>query len=154
MTGPSAVRVVVVVGVSPTTGSPAALRWGADEARLRGAPLHAVMAWRPPRAGPTPGGRPPPGLSGNVDFVAEAQLTLSGYVAGALGVTSDVECRVVQGNAVTALLSEAQTAQLLVVGEPRAGRLNSVRASLVAPQVVLRAGCPVVVMPSSVPVAP
>ena len=40
----------VVVGVSPTSGSPAALRWGAAEAARLGAPLVALSAWRPPRA--------------------------------------------------------------------------------------------------------
>ena len=37
----------VVVGVSPKTGSPTALRFGAEEARRRGTELRAVTAWRP-----------------------------------------------------------------------------------------------------------
>jgi hypothetical protein len=37
----------------------------------------------------------------------------------------------------------------VVVGEPRAGRLASMRAGLVAPQLVLKAVCPVVVMPNA-----
>jgi nucleotide-binding universal stress UspA family protein len=141
--------VAVVVGVSPTTGSPAALRWGSDEALLRGVPLHAVMAWRPPRPPASPGGRPPVGLAAGEDYAGDADTRLRDFVSAALGPDAKVECRVVRGSAVTALLSEAKDAQLLVVGEPRPGRLNSVRASLVAPQVVVKARCPVVVMPAA-----
>ncbi len=140
----------VVVGVSPTTGSPVALRWAADEAALRSVPLHAVMAWRPPRPPGAPGGRPPIGLVSG-DPAAEAEEALREHVRTALGPAADVECSVVRGSAVSALLSAAADARLLVIGEPRPGRLNSVRASLVAPQVVLRASCPVVVMPASSP---
>jgi nucleotide-binding universal stress UspA family protein len=35
----------VVVGVDGSSGSLIALRWALREARLRGAPLHAVLAW-------------------------------------------------------------------------------------------------------------
>ena len=57
------------------------------------------------------------------------------------------------GSEVNALLSSARGAHLLVVGEPRPGRLASMMSSLTAPQVVLKAECPVVVMPSAVAVA-
>lgn len=145
----------VVVGVSPTTGSPAALRWGAEEARLRGVPLVAVLAWRPPRPPGAPGGRPPVGVAeiASEDPAAEADNKLRSYVADALGADVDVECVAVRGSEVNALLSAAKGAQLLVVGEPRPGRLASMLASLVAPQLVLKAHCPVVVMPSAAALA-
>jgi nucleotide-binding universal stress UspA family protein len=142
----------VVVGVSPTTGSPSALRWAAEEARLRGVALRAVMAWRIPRTGGVPGGRPPTmAASTTSDYQTAAEQTLRGYVSDSLGTDSAVECTVVKGSAVHALLTAARGAQLLVVGEPRFGRLNTVRASLVAPQLVHKAGCPVVVMPATAP---
>jgi nucleotide-binding universal stress UspA family protein len=50
---------------------------------------------------------------------------------------------------VSSLLQCGADAQLLVLGEPRPGRLASVRASLVAPQLVMRSTCPVVVMPNA-----
>jgi nucleotide-binding universal stress UspA family protein len=137
----------VVVGVSPTTGSPLALRWGADEARLRGVALRAVLAWRPARPPGAAGGRPPLGLSGSPDPAADAYRTLTGYVTDALGADVAVECAAVKGNAVNALLAAARDADLLVVGEPRPGRLAGVRSGLIAPQLVQRARCPVVVMP-------
>ena len=138
----------VVVGVSPTTGSPAALRWAAEEAKLRDIPMRAVMAWRTPRPPAAPGGRPPAGVESVADdnYAGTAEETLRGFVTEALGSDVGVDCVVVRGSAVKALLSTAQGADLLVVGEPQAGRLGSVRTSLVAPQVVLRSPCPVVVM--------
>lgn len=142
----------VVVGVSPTTGSPAALRWAAEEAGLRSLPLRAVMAWRNPRPPVATGTRPPmtSALRGD-DLAAEAERTLRGFVEAALGSSADVQCSVVRGTALNALVTAAQDAALLVIGEPRPGAMNTVRASLVAPQVVLKAGCPVVVMPASRP---
>lgn len=143
MTGP------VIVGVSPSTGSPNALRWGADEARMRKTSVRAVLAWRPPRTPTAPAGRPP-AVSATEPEEAEqdARERLAEFVraAGVDGVP--VECDAVRGGAVQALLSASDGAELLVLGEPRPGRLASVRTSLVAPQVVLHARCPVVVLPS------
>jgi nucleotide-binding universal stress UspA family protein len=139
----------IVVGVSPTTGSPTALRWAADEARLRGTKLRAVLAWRPPRAPVASGGRPPVGLTQTpTDFAADAEEALRGFVAAALGTDDGVECTAVKGSAVGSLLAASHDAQLMVIGEPRPGRLASVRASLVAPQVLHRAHCPVVALPA------
>jgi hypothetical protein len=141
----------VVVGVSPTTGSPTALRWAAEEARLRNVRMHAVMAWRTPLPA-APGGRPPLGSSSvpaGGNYAAEAERILREYVDAALGPGADVDSTVVKGSAVNALLSAAEGADLLVVGEPNVGRIPAERmARLVAPQVVLKASCPVVVMPA------
>lgn len=147
----------IVVGVSPTTGSPAALRWAAEEARVRSVPLRAVLAWRAQRPPAAPGGRPPLGASSTVvvpDQALAAEHALVEFVEAALGSRDGVECTAVRGGAVNALLSAAQDADLLVIGEPRPGRLGSVLTSLVAPQVVLRSSCPVVVMPSASPAQP
>jgi nucleotide-binding universal stress UspA family protein len=148
------VSTVVVVGVSPTSGSPAALQWAATEASLRKIPLRAVMAWHNPRPPAASGTRPPvpSGLRGG-ELAEEAEQTLRGFVEAALGTDVDVDCSVVRGTAVNALVSAAHDAEMLVIGEPRAGTMDRVRASLVAPQVVIKARCPVVVMPATVPVA-
>jgi nucleotide-binding universal stress UspA family protein len=140
----------IVVGVSPTTGSPAALRWAADEAQLRGTKLRAVLAWRPPRPPAATGGRPPARVLAQAatDFAADAEDRLRGFVADALGSDDGIECAAVKGKAVSALLAAAGDAQLIVVGEPRPGRVSAVRASLVAPVLVAQAKCPVVAMPS------
>lgn len=143
----------IVVGVSPTTGSPSALRWAAAEAQLRGAPLKAVMAWRTPRPAGAPGTRPPAIGRASDDYPGDADRQLREFVRAALGSDDGVTCEVVQGSEVNALLSSAQGANLLVIGEPQPGRLSSMMSSLTAPQVVLKAECPVVVMPSSVSIA-
>jgi nucleotide-binding universal stress UspA family protein len=141
----------VVVGVSPRTGSPSALNWAADYALQRAALVVAVMAWHPTRAPAAPGGRPPSSLmSGDLpDPERDATVKLEGFVTAALGKKHGVECRAVRGTAVSSLLQCGADAQLLVLGEPRPGRMASVRASLVAPQLVMRSTCPVVVMPNA-----
>ncbi len=139
----------IVVGVSPTSGSPSALRWAADEAKLRNVPLRAVLAWRPPSAPGASGGRPPSGtaFAASGDYAGDAERQLREYVSAALGSDDAVDCVAVHGGPVNALLTNATDAELLVVGEPRRGRLASERsARLVAPRVVLKAPCPVVVM--------
>lgn len=83
-----------------------------------------------------------------IDFAAEAEEQLRGFVTVALGTADGVECTAIKGNAVGALLAASNDAQLMVIGEPRPGRLASVRASLVAPQVLHRAHCPVVALPA------
>jgi nucleotide-binding universal stress UspA family protein len=139
----------IVVGVSPSTGSPAALRWAAGEAELRGAPLRAVLAWRPPRAPAAPAGRPPASGSGvATDPAADAERTLHRMVDSTLGHGAPIDCVTVRGTAVNALLNQSADAQLLVIGEPRPGRMASMRAGMVAPQIVQRARCPVVVLPA------
>ena len=141
----------IVVGVSPTTGSPAALRWAAQEARLRRTTLRAVLAWRAPRPPGAPGARPPAIVvsRASTDYAAAAEEALRGFVAVALGDDGAAQCTAVRGSAVSALLAASQDAQLIAVGEPRPGRLASVRASLVAPQLLHRAHCPVVALPTS-----
>lgn len=137
----------IVVGVSPSTGSPNALRWAAEAAKLRRAPLRAILAWYPPRTPTAPGDRPPATASAGLDG-ASAGPTLRRHVLAVLG-ESPVECVAVRGQAVPTLLRASAGAQLLVIGEPRRGRLASMRASLVAPQLVQRAACPLVVLPST-----
>lgn len=142
----------IVVGVSPTSGSPAALKFGAEEARLRAVPLRAVMAWRPQRPPAATGGRPPAGSTETAEERStRAEQSLREFVRTALGDDADVDCSVVRGSAVNALVSVARDAAMLVIGEARAGAMSRVRTSLVAPQVVLKAVCPVVVMPAAVP---
>ncbi|HEV7205629.1 MAG TPA: universal stress protein [Jatrophihabitans sp.] len=141
----------VVVGVSPRTGSPAALSWASTYAALRKTTVTAVLAWRPARPPAAPGGRPPGSLlSGDLpDPEREAEARLASFVAAALGPDHGVQCRVLRRNEVSALLECGAGAELIVLGEPSPGRLASVRAGLVAPQVIRRARCPVVVMPGT-----
>ena len=67
----------------------------------------------------------------------------------ALGDADGVECVVARGNPVSALLSKAEGADLIVVGDTGAGRVANMRAGMAAPRLVARASCPVVVVPAA-----
>lgn len=106
-----------MVGVSPTTGSPKALRWAAEEARLRGTDVTAVLAWRPSRASAAAPAARPPATGPATDPAGAAERRLRGFVTAALGSCDGIECRAVRGTAATALLAAARDADLVVLGE-------------------------------------
>lgn len=138
----------VVVGVSPTTGSIAAVEWALDHARRVGAELVAVTAWQIPR-GATPPVLAPSAQAEAVERLAqEAAERLAKTVRALAGETSTVHQRVERGNPGAVLLRAAEGAQLLVIGSPHPGELTRLLPSLLAPQLVYRAPCPVLVMPA------
>jgi nucleotide-binding universal stress UspA family protein len=138
----------IVVAVDPATGSREALRWAADEARLRQTRLRAVMAWRAARPPAAPAGRPPVALSlSPADAQAEADAKLAKLVADALGPGNAACCLAVHGPTLPVLLTAAHDADLLVLDPPRPTDLTRAKASLLAPQLVFRVPCPVVVIP-------
>jgi nucleotide-binding universal stress UspA family protein len=118
----------IVVGVDGSRGSQQALRWAAEEARLRDARLCAVHAWRLP----VTEGAPEPNLLGHPIFPEQPleELTTSLTAAGArileealasIDVTGlAIERDVVEAAPAQALLAAAQAADLLVWG-PAAG---------------------------------
>ena len=139
----------IVVGVSRTTGSVEAVRWAAAEAQLRGTTVLAVTAWRGPRPPSAPGGRPPAFAPEPPEeaFALEAQrirdlLTVAVGDLDQLGVRYALR----RGSASAVLLSAAVGAQLLVLDSPRSGR-STLAKSVIAPQVIFKAPCPVVLMP-------
>lgn len=140
----------IVVGISRRTGSIDALRWAAAEGQLRGARVQAVTAWRGPRAPGAPGGRPPAISPEPIEeaFALEQSRILDQLQAAlgdlqALGVTYSLR----RGSASAVLLSAAVGAQLLVLDSPRSGTFSTLAKSLIAPQVIFKAPCPVVLMP-------
>jgi len=140
----------IVVGVSRRTGSVEAVRWAAAEAQLRNTGVLAVTAWHGPRAPAAPGGRPgllP--LSGE-DPWAEEEQRLAGQLAEHFGgdlAAMRITFSLRRGSAASVLLRAAVGAQLLVLDSPRSGNFSVLPKSLIAPQVVFRAPCPVVLMP-------
>lgn len=133
----------VVVGVSPATGSPDALRFGAEEAQRRGTDLRAVTAWRPSSPPMTSGARVP---ATNYDPESELQSAidrLQSQVRVALGPDGAARAEVIHGGKVRVLLQAAETADLLVLDAPRRPRLGPVLAH----RLVYVAECPVVTMP-------
>ena len=137
----------VVVGVSPTTGSIAAFEWALDHARRVGAPLVAVTAWQVP-VGATPSVVPSVQTATVERLADEAAASLAKTVRALAGESSVVSQRVERGTASAVLVRASQSAQLLVIGPPHPGELSRLRPSLLAPQVVYGASCPVVVLPA------
>jgi nucleotide-binding universal stress UspA family protein len=141
----------IVVGIDDSDHAAAALRWAADEARLRGASLVAVHAWTfvPPPALGEPGMIAiPVDLVGDLEVEREAAEQAATRIVGeVLGERAgSVECRIVDGDAGESLVEASQGADLVVVGSR--GR-TGIRASLlgsVSAHAVQHAQCPVVIV--------
>ena len=134
----------IVVGVDGSPASTEALRWAAEEARLRQARVVVLHVWTfiPPTPVGDPGMMAIP--SGNLAEQLEleknaAQASLDSVVAEALGRDPgvDVEAQLVEGDAGEALLAASEQADLLVVGSHgktgwRAALLGSVSRHVVS----------------------
>ncbi|MEU2305946.1 universal stress protein [Streptomyces misionensis] len=136
----------VVLGVTEKGACPAAVRFAAEEAALRGVPLEAVRAWRRPAH--TTAGHPP--LSG---APAPAQEEATEALEEALQDLPDglrAQRRTAEGPARDVLVDASRDAGLLVVGvRRRSGRFGP-RLGRVAHGVLHHARCPVAVVPEPV----
>jgi nucleotide-binding universal stress UspA family protein len=146
----------IVVGVDGSDASNEALRWAAEEARLRSASLVAVYAWSfvPPQPIGDPGmlAMPAGDLPGQLDAESEAaQVGLDSAVEDALGADPgvDVERKLVEGDAGEVLVAESKGAELVVVGSHGRSGFKAALLGSVSRQVVDHAACPVVVVKSS-----
>lgn len=142
----------IVVGVSDSANSAAALRWAAAEARLRGAAeIWAVHAWSsrwetlapyaPLRGVPSPDQQ---------QQESRALLTAAiGHALGSGSTRSGVSVRpvLVEGHPVSVLLRHAAGARLLVLGRRlRPGHLDGSTLGVVPRICIAHAQCPVVVV--------
>ncbi|MDQ3866394.1 MAG: universal stress protein [Actinomycetota bacterium] len=144
----------IVVGVSPVTGSRAALQWAVQEARVRRGRVRAVMVWRGfGLPGGAPGRAPAQAVISASPDQRRAELTLREFVTDALGEDHDVELRAVEGKVKDVLLREAEEAALLVVDSPAMAKLYDPSARRLAPRLIYRSPCPVVIMPPADPEA-
>jgi nucleotide-binding universal stress UspA family protein len=128
---------VIVVGVDGSAASRDAVHWALGQAVLTGSSVRAVSSWRWPNYVT----RIPPG----VDLAADTTQTLDETVDGAVAEVSgaaelEISRRVIEGPPGPALLTQAEGAQLLVVGAH--GRA----AFPVAEYCVRHGHCPVVVV--------
>jgi nucleotide-binding universal stress UspA family protein len=141
----------IVVGVDGSDASDEALRWAAEEARLRSAPLVAVYAWSfiPPQPLGDPGMLAVP--AGQLDAEsASAREALAEAVGTALGADPgvEVEQKLVEGDPGEVLVAESEAAELLVVGSHGRSGLKAALLGSVSRHVVSHAACPVVVVKS------
>jgi nucleotide-binding universal stress UspA family protein len=143
----------IVVGVDGSPASITALQWAAEEAGLRGAQVVAIHAWSyvPLGAIGDPGMMPMP--AGDIAGELEAERTAAkrefdNALAEAFpeGLPDGFDKRLVDGDAAEALASEAENADLIVVGSRGRGSFKAALLGSVSSHVVQHAGCPVVVV--------
>ncbi|MER5941150.1 universal stress protein [Streptomyces sp. NPDC001928] len=142
----------VVVGVSGSLGSLAALARGAEEARRRGAELWPVLAWQPP--GGDLAARRGPGASLLTDeWQRLARERLVGVLKDALGDTGPgvwMYALVAQGSAGLALVEVADREDdILVVGAGRRSLWHRACCRSVTRYCLAHATCPVLAVPPS-----
>jgi nucleotide-binding universal stress UspA family protein len=134
---------VIVVGVDGSESSVDALRWAGAHAKVTGARLEVVMAWR----WPTSWGRTPTWPPGQ-DPQGETRKLLAGTVESALGAPGALHVRqvVVEGDAAPALIAASEHADLLVVGSRGHGAFAGTLLGSVSRHCVTHAACPVVIV--------
>lgn len=137
----------IVAGVDGSPSSLEALRWAIRQAELTGATVDAVIAWQYPVAVGGFGWAPASSLDDNTDYGELAAKTLSAVVAD-LHLPADVLVRQVveAGNPAQVLLSVANGADLLVVGNRGHGGFTEALLGSVSQRCVHHARCPVVVV--------
>lgn len=141
-------RANIVVGVDGSLESIHALRWALAEARLRGAEVEVVHAWRYPVWTYSPAIVSTP-VFAHDELEAEAHSVLNGTVDSVLAeeaVPPAVERVVVEGPAAEQLVRRSEKADLLVVGHRGRGGFAGLLLGSVAHQCSAHAACPVVVV--------
>lgn len=138
----------VVVGVDDSDNSRAALSAAADEARLRGCPLHVVRAW-----GLANAPKPPSWEPGYVPPFSEYQQAvghwLDAQVREVLGADHGLDVRPHPVHAAPAgiLVDASARADLVVVGARGRGGFMGLVLGSVSDQVVRHSRCPILVVP-------
>lgn len=136
----------VVVGVSATSLSPTALRWGKAQAELNHGRLVAVRVYRMPNPQAAPSGTTSQRIPDATTVQTQQDDRLARDVEEVLGPDHGAELRAVRGGKRRGLLNEAAQADLLVIDAPRAPSMSP----LLAQRIVYAASCPVVVMPPAI----
>ena len=135
----------IIVGVDGSQPSREALRWAADEARLRQASLQVIMTWHTPFVG----GHPyvGPAFEPSV-FERDARKTLDELV-DAVDTTGipQVDRILTLGDAAASLLTASKDADLLVVGSRGLGGFAGLLLGSVSHHLAHHATCPLVIIP-------
>jgi nucleotide-binding universal stress UspA family protein len=137
----------VVVGHDGSASADRALAFAAEEASLRGWPLHVVRAWsltKTPRPADVPHGVVP-----SVDDYQAAVEAELGEAVDRVGISDDVvsvTLHVVHGAAAPTLIAASAGADLLVVSSRGRGGFAGLLMGSTSEQVVRHADCPVVVL--------
>ena len=141
----------IIVGVHGSLGSLQALRYAAEEARQRNAPLLAVTAWVPP-GGEMAERRAPSAHLRRIWREAASQRLLAAFDAGLGGVPADlhVEPQVARGETGPVLVDTADHPDdLLIIGTGRRAGIGRVLHRSVSRYCLAHARCPVLAVPPS-----
>jgi nucleotide-binding universal stress UspA family protein len=142
----------VLVGVSRSAGSRAALRWAAEEARLRHATMHVVRVWDPARHAA------PYAAPGSTPTGEEERDAARDGLAAALRATfghdrpADVVVELAEGVPERALIDRSADADLLVLGQSQPPWMAGRSAGPVVRACLEHARCAVVVVSAADPV--
>jgi nucleotide-binding universal stress UspA family protein len=138
----------IVVGVDGSDASKEALRWAAEEARLRGASLRAIHAWSYPIGAAGLGLMPPVDAEARETVERAAQEMAQRALAEADVDASrlDADAVAVEGMAADVLVRAAAGADLLVVGSRGHGGFAGLLLGSVSQQCAQHAPCPVVIV--------
>ena len=136
----------IVVGVDGSESSKAALRWAIRQAKLTGAAVDAVLAWRYPS---TYGLAPMAGSVIDLEGDARKALIDSLNEVSALEPDVTVHPLVSEGHPAEVLVRAANDADLLVVGSRGHGAFASAMTGSVSVACVLHSHCPVLVVRDS-----
>jgi nucleotide-binding universal stress UspA family protein len=146
----------IVVGVDGSETADKALRWAADEARLRGASLRVMHAWTVPLVLARPSedafGIPEPVeslLEVRTALQREATTVLERALEDVASAGVEVEAQAIEGKAARILIEAAADAELLVIGSRGLGGFAGLLLGSVSQQCAHHAPCPVVIVPSS-----
>jgi nucleotide-binding universal stress UspA family protein len=138
---------VIVVGVDGSDCSHSALRFALEEARIRKAKLHIVVAWHVPLpaygAGWAP---PPPNLAEDSEAAASDVLTAALELVKESAASVKIEPVVREGQPAQILIEEAAKAELLVIGSRGRGGFRDLLLGSVSQQCAHHAHCPVTIV--------
>jgi nucleotide-binding universal stress UspA family protein len=133
----------IVVGVDGSASSKAALGWAIRQAKLTGAVVDAVIAWRYPGAYGYPGP-----VGDDTDYSELAAKVVTDTIAEVAG-PAEIRPKVVEGNPAAVLLAASAGAELLVVGSRGHGGFVEALLGSVSQHCVHHAACPVVIIRDS-----
>ncbi|HEY7667296.1 MAG TPA: universal stress protein [Actinomycetota bacterium] len=139
----------LVVGVDGSQTATLAVRWAAREATLRGASLELVSAWEIPVTGVGFGygfAPIPDEMIKGLEQGAEELLAEAAEAARTEAPEIQIETRVVEGPAASALLEASKDADMLVVGSRGMGGFRELLLGSVSAQCAHHASCPVVIV--------
>ena len=140
---------LIVAGVDGSERSLAAIRWAAAEARIRGARLRLVAAWKASTLMYAAEAFPPPytlDLESELRHKAEQMLEQACAEVAAELEGIEIERWVRNGPAANVLCDASNVADMLVVGSRGLGGFTGLLLGSVSHQCAQQAACPVVIV--------